>query len=438
MNKILIVDDEANHRLMLKLHLEKSSFIADEAENGLEALNLIKKHKYKAMLLDLKMDILDGLTLLELIRKEDLQIPVIVITAVGTIRNAVNATKLGAIDFITKPVDIDYLLKVLNEIKPNDIVIESIKENTFIFDGVYHHESPMKDIIEQLKLVSDTDAKVLILGESGVGKELIARAIHKNSKRATAPFVAVNSGAINENLIESELFGHVKGAFTGAISDRPGKFEEADGGTLFLDEIAELPLNCQVSLLRVLQEKTIERVGSNKKIKVDVRIITATNKNLRTLLEEGTFREDLYYRINVFPIYIPPLRERKKDIDVLVDYFIRKYAKKYDKIIKNKTDNFMNKLYNYAFPGNVRELENIMERAIIIARQGVLDEDLLPELNYNNINTGADELNIWENEKQLIIEALKKAEGNKSEAARILGISRKSLYNKIEEFQIKI
>ena len=437
MEKILIVDDEASHRSMLKLHLECEGYKTEEASNGLEALNLVKKHKFSAMLLDLKMDVLDGLALLEIIRKQNINLAVIVITAVGTIEKAVKATKLGAVDFITKPVDINYLLELLKKIRPNKSTnSESSKEN-FVFEGVFHHDSPMKDVVENLKLVAPTDAKILILGESGVGKEIVATAIHKNSKRANNPFIAVNCGAINENLIESELFGHIKGAFTGAISDRIGKFEEANGGTLFLDEIAELPLSSQVKLLRVLQEKTIEKIGSTKTIKVDVRIIAATNKDLKTLVEEGKFREDLFYRINVFPINIPPLRERKMDMPLLVEFFIKKYARKYEKIVLNTTNEFMDRLYKYNFPGNVRELENLIERAVIVARSEKLDIDLLPELK-NSEDVAIDNLNINNKEIELIKTALRKAKGNKSKAANILGISRKSLYNKIKEYNINI
>ncbi|MDY6821748.1 MAG: sigma-54 dependent transcriptional regulator [Deferribacterota bacterium] len=437
MKKILIVDDEASHRTMLKLHLEHEGYKTEEASNGLEALNLVKKHKFSVMLLDLKMDILDGLALLEIIRKQNIDLPVIVITAVGTIEKAVKATKLGAVDFITKPVDMNYLLELLKKIRPTKSINSEASKESFVFEGVFHHDSPMKDVVENLKLVAPTDAKILILGESGVGKEIVAKAIHKNSKRTNNPFIAVNCGAINENLIESELFGHVKGAFTGAINDRIGKFEEANGGTLFLDEIAELPLSSQVKLLRVLQEKTIEKIGSTKKIKVDVRIIAATNKDLKTLVEEGKFREDLFYRINVFPIIIPPLRDRKMDIPLLVDFFIKKYAKKYEKIILNTTNEFMDKLYKYNFPGNVRELENLIERAVIIARSEKLDIDLLPELK-NSEDVTIDNLNINNKEIELIKTALRKAKGNKSKAANILGISRKSLYNKIKEYNINI
>jgi two-component system response regulator HydG len=437
MEKILIVDDEASHRMMLKLHLEHAGYKTEEATNGLEALNLVKKHKFKVMLLDLKMDVLDGLALLEIIRKQNIDIPVVIITAVGTIKKAVKATKLGAVDFITKPVDLSYLIELLKDIRPSKSAASTTNENNFAFQGVFHNDSSMKDVVENLKLVAPTDAKILILGESGVGKEIVAKAIHENSKRANNPFVAVNCGAINENLVESELFGHVKGAFTGAINDRIGKFEEANGGTLFLDEIAELPLSSQVKLLRVLQEKIIEKIGSTKKIRIDVRVIAATNKDLKTLVEKDKFREDLFYRINVFPINIPPLRERKIDIPLLVEFFIKKYAKKYEKIILNTTSEFMDRLYNYNFPGNVRELENLIERAVIIARNEKLDTCLLPELK-DSEDVAINNLNISNKEIELIKSALRKAKGNKTKAANILGISRKSLYNKINEYNISI
>jgi two-component system response regulator HydG len=433
-DKILIVDDEKNHRLMLRLHLLEANYEVEEAENGLEALNLIKQAPYKAILLDLRMDVMDGLTLLELIRKQNLRIPVIIISALATIKNAVKTTKLGAIDFLTKPVNIDYLLNILKNLEPVSAEDNILAETDFFFDGVFHPDSSIKKVIDQVKLVADTDAKVLILGESGVGKELVARAIHKNSRRASSSFVPVNCGAINENLIESEFFGHVKGSFTGAYYDKVGKFEQSIGGTLFLDEISELPLQSQTTLLRVIQEKQIERVGSTKKIDVDVRIIAATNKDLKNLVKEGKFREDLFYRINVFPIYIPPLRERKKDIETLIDFFIKKYASKYEKIVKMASKEFMNRLLNYSFPGNVRELENIIERTVIMTRQDILDVDLLP--SFEEKEEISKTLNIYENEKYLITDALKQSGGNKTVAAKLLGISRKSLHNKIKEYNI--
>jgi len=437
--KILVVDDEENHRLMLKIHLEEAGYDVVEAENGVEALNIIEtgKESFFAMLLDIKMSVMDGLTVLSKLKEKKVKLPVIMVTAFNNVRTAVETMKLGAFDFITKPVDIKLLLKTLENISKSTFLdTKASEDEKFIFDGVYTEES-FKEVIELLKMVSPTDASVLIYGESGTGKELVAKAIHKNSKRKDYPFLAINCAALNENLIESELFGHEKGAFTGAFTLKRGKFEVADKGTVFLDEIGELPLTTQAKLLRVLQEKEFERVGGTKTIKSDVRIIAATNRDLQEMVKSGNFREDLYFRLNVFPIKLPPLRKRKGDIPLLVDFFIKKYANSFDKILKGYTDEFIEKLMGYNFYGNIRELENIVSRAIILAKTEILTADLLPELKNDQELKDDAPLDIKENEKNLIIKALAETGGNKSQAAKILGISRKTLHNKIKEYNIE-
>jgi len=434
--KILIIDDEKNHRLMLKIHLEEVGYEVIEAESGLDGIYMAEENELFAILLDIKMSIMDGITTLSKLKEKGINTPVIMVTAFNNVRTAVESMKLGAIDFITKPVDIELLLKSLENIGLNQV--ESSGEDALVdfeFEGVYSKDGLGK-ILNLLKMVSPTDASVIIYGESGTGKELVARAIHKNSKRADRQFLAVNCAALNENLIESELFGHEKGAFTGATNQKKGKFELADGGTIFLDEIGEMPISTQAKLLRVLQEREFERVGGVKTLKTDVRVIAATNRNLEDMVKKGEFREDLFFRLNVFPVNLPPLRERKSEIPMLVDFFIKKYSMKFSKIIKGYTAEYIEKLKTYSFPGNIRELENIVERSIILCSSEKLTGDLLPDFREKVQNESV--LDVKENEKQLIFKALKESGNNKSQAAKILGISRKTLHNKIKEYNIEV
>ncbi|MGA1846073.1 sigma-54-dependent transcriptional regulator [Deferribacter abyssi] len=433
--KILIVDDEENHRFMLKLHLE-GEYVVDEASNGIEALSSVESNHYDLILLDIKMDIMDGMTFLSHLRRNGINIPVIVISAFNNVKTAVEAMKLGAVDYITKPVDVKILKKQIKELLNDKLRDKEVKINDdYHYEGVYS-ENGLGKIIDLLKMVAPTDATVLIMGESGTGKELIAKSIHHNSPRKNKPFLAVNCAALNENLIESEIFGHEKGAFTGADKAKPGKFELADGGTIFLDEIGELPLQTQAKLLRVLQDKTFERVGGLKTLKTDARIVAATNRNLEEMVKEGKFREDLYFRLNVFPILVPPLRERKNEIPLLLNFFIKRYSERFQKIIKGYSDDYLNVLMKYDFPGNIRELENIVERSIILCKGEVLTPDLLPPLKIENNTTKKNSMK--EHEKSLIEKALKETNGNKSKAAELLGISRKTLHNKIKEYNIEV
>jgi two-component system response regulator HydG len=430
--RILIVDDEKNHRLMLKLHLEDEGHETAEAANGLEALETLDTKQFDAILLDMKMDVMDGITFLGMANSKGYSTPTIVITAFSTVKTAVESMKLGAVDYLTKPVDIPQLLSALEKVKSETPTEGFSPVSDYKFGGVYS-EAGLGSLINQLKLVAPTDATVLVLGESGTGKELIARSIHDNSRRYDKPYLAINCAALSENIIESELFGHVKGAFTTAVKDKEGLFQAADGGTLFLDEIGELSAAVQAKLLRVLQEGTFERVGDTKTIKTDVRLIAATNRDLKKLSEKGEFREDLYFRLAVFPVEIPPLRERKEEIPVLTQYFIEKHAEKFGKLVKSADKAYLNKLNNYLFPGNIRELENLVERSIILSSGTKLEASTLPDFKDQ---TGGG-LSIRDNERDLILKALRKTNGNKTKAAEILEISRRTLHNKIHEFGLE-
>ncbi len=429
MKKILIVDDEKNHRLMMRLHLEDAGYECFEAEDGETAYGMIKELSPDLILLDITMEITDGLTLLGRIRKEGVSAPTVMITAHTDAKTAVSAMKLGATDFITKPVNINEMLETVKSLLESGGNEEVPDAAGYKFDGVFASEA-MTDVMSLLAMAAPTDATVLILGESGTGKELVAKSIHENSLRAEKPFVAVNCAALNDNLIESELFGHVKGAFTGATSNRQGRFEQASGGTIFLDELGEIPMPTQTKLLRVLQEKVIEPVGSGKAVKTDARIIAATNRDLKKMSESGEFRQDLYFRLSVFPVTIPPLRDRPGDIPPLIKHFIKKYAFSFGKNIQAASQDYIDALQNYSFPGNIRELENIVERSIILARGDKLTADTLPALAQEN------GLNLKNGEKQSILDALKRSGGNKTNAAKLLGISRRALYYKLEQYGI--
>ena len=437
-----MVDDEQNIRRMLIRVLSSEGYTIKEAANGLEALKKLEGENCSLVLLDLKMPGLNGIETLRKIKEYDPNLPVIMISAYGSITEAVEAMKLGALDYLIKPFDIEELkIMVERAIKQYELKVENIyyreeEEKRFNFEEIIGKSNSINRVLEMIKNVASTPATVLITGESGTGKELIARAIHKNSLRKDGPFVVVNCAAFSLNLLESELFGHEKGAFTGAISRRIGRFEMANGGTIFLDEIGEMELSIQTKLLRVLQEKEFERVGSSKTIKVDARILTATNKDLKREVKEGRFREDLFYRINVFNIDIPPLRERKEDIPLLVEHFINKYNKILNKRVKKVSAKAMDFLIDYNYPGNIRELENIIERSIIMAKDEIIDENYFyfieQERKFEKKGTLKDV------EKELIIKYLIQNKGNRTKTAESLGISRRSLQNKIKEYQINL
>lgn len=442
MQKILVVDDEQNIRRMLNRVLSSEGFIVKEAINGLEALKRLEEEDYSLVLLDLKMPGLNGIETLKKIREFDINLPIIMISAYGSISEAVEAMKLGALDYLIKPFDIEELKIIVERaIKQYELRVENIyyreeEEKRFNFDEIIGKSKAIKRVLEMVKSVSVTPATVLITGESGTGKELIARAIHKNSPGNKNPFVVVNCVAFSSHLLESELFGHEKGAFTGAISKRIGRFEMAKGGTIFLDEIGEVDPVIQTKLLRFLQEKEFERVGSSKSIKVDVRILSATNLDLKKKAEDNNFRQDLYYRLNVFNIEVPPLRERKEDIPLLVEHFIHKYNKILNKKVEEISPQAMELLLNYDYPGNIRELENILERSMIMAKNNIMDETYFAFINKENFSEKKGTLK--EVEKELIIKFLIQNKSNRTKTAELLGISRRSLQNKIKEYQIEL
>lgn len=442
MQKILVVDDEQNIRRMLNRVLSSEGFIVKEAINGLEALKRLEEEDYSLVLLDLKMPDLNGIETLKKIREFDINLPIIMISAYGSISEAVEAMKLGALDYLIKPFDIEELKIIVERaIKQYELRVENIyyreeEEKRFNFDEIIGKSKAIKRVLEMVKSVSVTPATVLITGESGTGKELIARAIHKNSPGNKNPFVVVNCVAFSSHLLESELFGHEKGAFTGAISKRIGRFEMAKGGTIFLDEIGEIDPVIQTKLLRFLQEKEFERVGSSKSIKVDVRILSATNLDLKKKAEDNNFRQDLYYRLNVFNIEVPPLRERKEDIPLLVEHFIHKYDKILNKKVEEISPQAMELLLNYDYPGNIRELENILERSMIMTKNNIMDETYFAFIDKENISEKKGTLK--EAEKELIIKYLIQNKSNRTKTAELLGISRRSLQNKIKEYQIEL
>jgi len=445
--RILIIDDEKNMRWAIKKALEKERYMIYEASNGQEGLVKLAEIHPDLILLDLRMPIMDGMEALKKIKEINKDIPVIMLTAHGTMESAVEAMKIGALDYISKPFDIEEL-KILikkaldvGELKEQvSYLREELEKNT---GKTIIGESPkMRDVLEVVERVANTNVTILILGESGTGKELFANAIHYNSNRRDKPYVKVNCGALPENLLESELFGYEKGAFTGAAGRKAGRFDRANGGTIFLDEVGELTLSMQVKLLRVLQEKEFERVGGIESIKVDVRIIAATNRDLKKMVDEGTFREDLYYRLNVIPLEIPPLRERRKDIPVLIQYFLKKFNKEMSKKEMNITQAAMNKLVEYEWRGNIRELENAIERLVILVDGDVIEERHLPKelfsstIKNNVFDLPEDGINLEELEKGLICQALDISNGNQTHAAKLLGITRHTLIYRIEKYNL--
>lgn len=377
--RVLVVDDEENTRWLLKVSLEEYDVLA--AENGVEAIDTINKNSIDLVLLDIKLPDLNGIDVLRKIKTINEEIPIIMITGVKDVKTVVDAMKLGASDYIVKPINIDELqIVVRNVLERRDLVREVKFLRTKIrekigFNKIIGQSKPMREVLDMIKKVLQSNSTVLIRGESGTGKELVASAIHYNSPRVNKPFVVVNLGSLALGLIESELFGHEKGAFTGAVKEKKGKFEIAEGGTVFLDEIGEVDASVQVKLLRVLQEREFQRVGGNRTIETDIRIIAATNRDLEEAIEKGDFREDLYYRLNVLPIYLPPLRDRKEDIPLLIEHFLDKYngelgvRKRISKVAKET-------LINYDWSGNVRELENVIERAVVVGESEITIEDL--------------------------------------------------------------
>ncbi len=448
--KILIVDDDAGHRIMIKVTLLERGYEIFEASDGSEAVAMVEKRFFDLIMLDLKMKNMDGVEALKRIKKISPAIPVLIMTAYASVQTAIEALKLGAIDYLMKPLDIEKVIqtidKVLNSqtLKIDDKIFKERVDREFDFSSIIGKSKKMRDIFETIALTAPSDATILILGESGSGKELVAEAIHKNSLRKDKPFIKVNCAALAENLLESELFGHEKGAFTGAHSKREGRFEQANNGTLFLDEIGDMSVSTQAKILRALQEGEFERLGGNKTIKVNVRIIAATNKNLEEEVEKGRFRKDLFFRLSVVPIDLPPLRERREDLPLLADYFLKKYAKKNNRLIKGFVPSAIDMLLRYQWPGNVRELENVIERAVIISREDMITPDALPNALKNNADGEVDDAFdnlagrlIKDVEKELIIKTLEQTNHNITQAAKLLGITRRGLQYKLKELQIK-
>lgn len=450
--RVLIVDDEENFRHMLSVILKKEGYDVEAASNGEEALQKVTLSPYDQVLCDIRMPKMDGLDFLNEAKKAGVDSTIIMMSAYGTVDIAIEAIKLGAYDYISKPFKPDEVILTLKKAeererlrRENEFLRKEVKKE-YSFENIISKNKQMQKIFEVITKVAQYKSTILITGESGTGKELVARALHYNSDRAQNPFVAVNCGAIPENLLESELFGHAKGAFTDAIRTKKGLFEEADGGTLFLDEIGELPPQLQVKLLRVLQEGEIRRIGESKPIQVDVRIVAATVKDLVKEVNEGRFRDDLFYRLNVLPIHIPPLRERNEDIPLLTAHFIKKYSEAMGKNMVGIDSGALEALMNYKWYGNVRELENTIERAIVLADRENIEIENLP-LEIQNFREevpleplAEEEYSIKKSsrflEMNLIKKALKKTKGNHTHAAKLLEISHRALLYKIKEYGI--
>jgi len=414
---VLIIDDDYHMRLALKESLTKVGYAVSIAEDGIKAIDEMGKRIFDLIITDVKMPHLNGIDLLKHVRKEYPLLPVILVTAYGTIQDAVTVIKEGAFDYIQKPFSAEALYN-------------TVRRALGVNNGkIIYASKAMKDVLLKAERVAKSDATVLVTGESGVGKELISRFIHENSNRAQMPFIPVNCASLPENLLESELFGYEKGAFTGANSRKMGKFELADKGTILLDEITEMDIRLQAKLLRVLQEKEIEVVGSRYPKKIDVKVIATTNRNLKNMVLEGKFREDLYYRLNVFPIYVPPLRERKEDIPELVAYFLRKHSKGMDVGI---SDEAMGYLMENSWKGNARELENVIARACILSNYTVIKLTHLKDMEFVQESAKG---SIKEMEIKLILDALKTCGGNKTKAASLLGITARTLRNKLKEYR---
>jgi DNA-binding NtrC family response regulator len=447
--RILIVEDEDKLRRVLQLQLKSLGYEIDEAATAEQGL--VSAVSADLVITDLRLPGMDGIAFIKQMHEQGIQAPVIVMTAHGSVEVAVEAMKLGAADFLQKPFSLDHLTAVVQRV----MAVQSLRDENrrlreqldtrYQFDNVIGRSAAMREIFHTIERVAPTRATVLRAGESGVGKDMIARAIHQHSPRKTKPFVKINCTALPENLMESELFGYEKGAFTGATVSKPGKFEQADGGTVFLDEIGDVPANIQVKLLRILQERQFERLGSNLTRNVDVRIVAATNVDLREALEQGRFREDLYYRLNVVPINVPPLRGRKEDIPFLAMHFLQKHAKELGSMVTAISPAALDRLVQHSWPGNVRELENTIERSLVLASNEVLQPaDIRIEAPRHNHSLPSqhspllpegETLEHWE--QMMIREALRRANGNKSQAARMLGLTRNAFRYRLSQMGLE-
>jgi two-component system response regulator HydG len=447
--KILVVDDEPSHRQMLEAVLTADGYEVQQANDGQEAINSVEERFYDLILMDVRMSRVSGIEALKKIKELSPGIPVIIMTAYASVSTAVDALKSGAYDYLTKPLDIEEL-KILiakalrqRQLEQENVYLRERLGDRFDFSNIIGRGSAMRDLFETIALVAPTEATVLIVGESGTGKELIANAIHQNSPRKDRPFIKVNCAALPETLLESELFGHEKGAFTGALARKRGRFQLAHSGSIFLDEIGEMSPTTQTKILRVLQEREFEPLGGTQTVKVDTRVVTATNKNLEEEIREGRFREDLYYRLNVVTLEVPPLRERREDVSLLTDFFLKQYAEKNQRLIKGFTPRAMDLLMRHGWPGNVRELENVVERAVIMARGDMISQAEFPD-TFRDLKAQEDQVGIdltpgrslKEMEREMILRTLEEAGGNRTRSAEILGISRRTLQLKLKEYGI--
>ena len=443
MPTLLIVEDEAKMRRLLELNLAEEGYALQTASDAEAGLKILRRNSIDLIITDLKLPGMDGLEFLAAVKRQNAALPVVVMTAYGTVETAVEAMKAGASDYVLKPFSLEEMRLIVRKelavrrLEEENVSLREAVGHRYQFRNIVGNSSRMQEVLATVDRIALTSSTVLLGGESGVGKDMIARAIHQHSRRAAGPFIKINCTAIPENLLESELFGYEKGAFTGAVNSKPGKFELADKGTIFLDEIGDVPGSTQVKLLRVLQEREFERLGGTKTLKVDVRVVAATNQDLRAALEEGTFREDLYYRLNVVPISIPPLRQRKGDIPYLADFFLERFAREAGKNLAGITPAAMKVLADFHWPGNVRELENIIERAVVMANGERVDVGDI-QLDTAPARSAAAEdgtaapflpagMTLEQHEDELIREALRRAGGNKSQAARLLGVSRNAL-----------
>lgn len=443
---ILVVDDESSQRELLEMVLAEEGYSVETASNGEEAVKKVSDRFYNLVVMDLKMPGMGGLEALKEIKQLSPTVQVLIITAYASVDSAVDAMRSGAMNYLTKPVDLEELkIQVEKTMEVSDLVTENAAlraqvDGSFKATEIIGESFRLTEIFETLKMVAPTDATVLILGESGTGKELIADAIHLNSPRAKGPLVKVNCAALPETLLESELFGHEKGSFTGAISRREGRFKLADRGSLFLDEIAEMSLLLQAKLLRVIQTKTFERVGGTESLEVDVRLIVATNRDLELEVQEGRFREDLYYRLNVIPVTLPALRERREDIPLLADYFLTNISERNRKNVRGFSPKAVDMLMRSRWKGNIRELENVVERALIMTRGEYIQPEDLPahiqdQENMESIGVTPGRP-LSEVEREAIIQTLEMTGQNRTEAAKLLGISRRTLQYKLKEYGI--
>ena len=443
---IIFTDDDKGIASIYGKILEKEGYTVHIANDGTEGLKLLESIDSDLIITDMYMPNMGGLEFIKKIRETNSDIPIMVITGEGTVENAVKSITLGAYSYLQKPLDIDEFLRevrkitdMIHNVKQNKYMKEAINSNSDSFIG---DSEKIRTIKNKIEIISKTDSNILLLGESGTGKELVAQSIHDQSKRSNNLIVKVNCAALSPSLLESELFGHEKGSFTGAISTKIGKFEAANGGTLFLDEIGEMNIDMQAKLLRVIQDKTFERVGGNKKITSDFRLITATNKNLEEEITEGNFREDLYYRLNVIPLEIPPLREHTSDIKLLLDYFANKYAVEFGKNPIVLTEKLIDKFTGYNWPGNIRELKNAMERLTVYSKHGEILYDELPSkmlgkknLPVETIGDLSEARNLFE--KEYVEKCLETNDWNISKSAEVLSITRKNLYEKINKYDLK-